>query len=250
MQSARALRPVFDQQLRNPAGPGHWPRHCCCPAQRLPCISFLDAELHRPEERMERETRIELATNSLEGCDSTIELLPRLFEAFLILTTRQAAGQSSLWLGDELWRVSAMADGGPARTRASAPHGRWFRLALGQDGLRRMAERRRVSSMRRIVLRGARRPPALLRRGRGVRFDQPRCHRAPMVFVQPHQFPAAFPDCLVAFVLPEEPRVILFRAPLDEGNQRPAFERRNGSALECFRVSAHRRPRSRSPSGR
>ena len=27
-------------------------------------------------ERMERETRIELATNSLEGCDSTIELLP------------------------------------------------------------------------------------------------------------------------------------------------------------------------------
>ena len=28
-------------------------------------------------ENMERETRIELATNSLEGCDSTIELLPR-----------------------------------------------------------------------------------------------------------------------------------------------------------------------------
>jgi hypothetical protein len=25
---------------------------------------------------MERETRIELATNSLEGCDSTTELLP------------------------------------------------------------------------------------------------------------------------------------------------------------------------------
>ncbi len=32
-------------------------------------------------EKMERETRIELATNSLEGCDSTIELLP-LFFAF------------------------------------------------------------------------------------------------------------------------------------------------------------------------
>ena len=31
------------------------------------------------EEPMERETRIELATNSLEGCDSTIELLPRPF---------------------------------------------------------------------------------------------------------------------------------------------------------------------------
>jgi hypothetical protein len=29
--------------------------------------------------KMERETRIELATNSLEGCDSTIELLPRLY---------------------------------------------------------------------------------------------------------------------------------------------------------------------------
>jgi hypothetical protein len=28
------------------------------------------------ENKMERETRIELATNSLEGCDSTIELLP------------------------------------------------------------------------------------------------------------------------------------------------------------------------------
>jgi hypothetical protein len=28
-------------------------------------------------ENMERETRIELATNSLEGCDSTIELLPQ-----------------------------------------------------------------------------------------------------------------------------------------------------------------------------
>ena len=27
--------------------------------------------------KMERETRIELATNSLEGCDSTIELLPQ-----------------------------------------------------------------------------------------------------------------------------------------------------------------------------
>ena len=27
---------------------------------------------------LERETRIELATNSLEGCDSTIELLPPL----------------------------------------------------------------------------------------------------------------------------------------------------------------------------
>ena len=31
---------------------------------------------------MERETRFELATNSLEGCDSTPELLPRQENAF------------------------------------------------------------------------------------------------------------------------------------------------------------------------
>jgi hypothetical protein len=38
---------------------------------------------------MERETRIELATNSLEGCDSTIELLPQLPSASgPILTSR------------------------------------------------------------------------------------------------------------------------------------------------------------------
>ena len=29
-----------------------------------------------PSKRLERETGIEPATNSLEGCDSTIELLP------------------------------------------------------------------------------------------------------------------------------------------------------------------------------
>ena len=34
--------------------------------------------LHRCERRMERETGIEPATNSLEGCDSTTELLPPL----------------------------------------------------------------------------------------------------------------------------------------------------------------------------
>jgi hypothetical protein len=36
---------------------------------QLSYASFRDKDL-------ERETRIELATNSLEGCDSTIELLP------------------------------------------------------------------------------------------------------------------------------------------------------------------------------
>ena len=37
------------------------------------------AGLWRGQEDLERETRIELATNSLEGCDSTIELLPLAF---------------------------------------------------------------------------------------------------------------------------------------------------------------------------
>jgi hypothetical protein len=39
----------------------------------------LPTELRRllaGQKGLERETRIELATNSLEGCDSTIELLP------------------------------------------------------------------------------------------------------------------------------------------------------------------------------
>ena len=40
-------------------------------------------------ETMERETRIELATNSLEGCDSTIELLPPL-TAFNILQSQRS----------------------------------------------------------------------------------------------------------------------------------------------------------------
>ena len=39
-------------------------------------IEFLARERMRAK-RMERETGIEPATNSLEGCDSTIELLPR-----------------------------------------------------------------------------------------------------------------------------------------------------------------------------
>ena len=43
---------------------------------------------------MERETRIELATNSLEGCDSTIELLPlEGVHSLFILRGRQGRGQ-------------------------------------------------------------------------------------------------------------------------------------------------------------
>jgi hypothetical protein len=39
---------------------------------------------------MERETRIELATNSLEGCDSTIELLPLLISIITSALFRSA----------------------------------------------------------------------------------------------------------------------------------------------------------------
>ena len=39
-------------------------------------------------ENMERETGIGPATNSLEGCDSTIELLPHSNRAFRILAAR------------------------------------------------------------------------------------------------------------------------------------------------------------------
>ena len=48
-------------------------------------------------EKMERETRIELATNSLEGCDSTIELLP-LIDVSLILESASSPGQPFLAL--------------------------------------------------------------------------------------------------------------------------------------------------------
>ena len=44
---------------------------------------------------MERETRIELATNSLEGCDSTIELLPQWQMDFFILSEAANPGQRS-----------------------------------------------------------------------------------------------------------------------------------------------------------
>ena len=43
-------------------------------------------------ENMERETRIELATNSLEGCDSTIELLPRSFALNILSRSRIEQG--------------------------------------------------------------------------------------------------------------------------------------------------------------
>jgi hypothetical protein len=39
---------------------------------------------------MERETGIEPATNSLEGCDSTIELLPRFLQYFTIAARKSS----------------------------------------------------------------------------------------------------------------------------------------------------------------
>jgi hypothetical protein len=44
--------------------------------------------------KMERETRIELATNSLEGCDSTIELLPLLIS---IITSSVSIRPPTIW---------------------------------------------------------------------------------------------------------------------------------------------------------
>ena len=54
------------------------------PDGRCPTRTHRAMELHPSDEDLspgtpglERETRIELATNSLEGCDSTTELLPQ-----------------------------------------------------------------------------------------------------------------------------------------------------------------------------
>ena len=47
-------------------------------------------------ERLERETRIELATNSMEGCDSTIELLPLRSTFPSIVRNLQGVGQTAL----------------------------------------------------------------------------------------------------------------------------------------------------------
>ena len=47
-------------------------------------------------DRMERETGIEPATNSLEGCDSTIELLPPV-KSFNILHCRTMDIQAAKW---------------------------------------------------------------------------------------------------------------------------------------------------------
>ena len=45
---------------------------------------------------LERETRIELATNSLEGCDSTIELLPHFKIYFIARSSAEyVVGSSS-----------------------------------------------------------------------------------------------------------------------------------------------------------
>ena len=63
---------------------------------------------------MERETRIELATNSLEGCDSTIELLPRNGESDTIV----ARG----WSADAPYTVSRTLNSSFQRRPSRATH--------------------------------------------------------------------------------------------------------------------------------
>src|SRR6185312_12861487 len=61
--------------------PEVWPNetgpHIVTPARARVTKRMQSSRLQR--KKLERETRIELATNSLEGCDSTIELLPLIF---------------------------------------------------------------------------------------------------------------------------------------------------------------------------
>ena len=65
----------------------------------------------RVAENMERETGIEPATNSLEGCDSTIELLPRSlffndFHSVLLVLANRNAGKTG-YNGANLHRICA-----------------------------------------------------------------------------------------------------------------------------------------------
>ena len=64
-------------------------------------------------EKMERETRIELATNSLEGCDSTIELLPLLISIIpLRAFTAVRTGRFRFRLRSQslIWHVEAVSN--------------------------------------------------------------------------------------------------------------------------------------------
>jgi hypothetical protein len=76
---------------------------------------------------MERETGIEPATNSLEGCDSTTELLPRL------LRINQLGGSQSL-----------LAPSAPLPTVASRSWSLLFPACLRAAGSDRGRERKRV----------------------------------------------------------------------------------------------------------
>jgi hypothetical protein len=73
------------------------------PAHLLTCVTGLPAVAShvrtRCERRLERETGIEPATNSLEGCDSTTELLPpSRLALFALSTLRRASPVSRLAL--------------------------------------------------------------------------------------------------------------------------------------------------------
>ena len=76
-------RPYHLIKLRGEFNPAKLLRDFQSQLLRSECDQTQKKKTHVADQRrklkiLERETRIELATNSLEGCDSTIELLPRL----------------------------------------------------------------------------------------------------------------------------------------------------------------------------
>src|SRR4029450_14114649 len=95
-------RPLVDSRLRPTSRP-----FSSRNLSRLPTVLFVrppvacHPKLARDprERRMERETGIEPATNSLEGCDSTTELLPPSRFAFRSASTRRRGRPPSRALG-------------------------------------------------------------------------------------------------------------------------------------------------------
>ena len=70
----RGLRPrTLPPSLAGTPKPRSDAARCACPRRQLPYDGVDPATAYR---KLERETGIEPATNSLEGCDSTTELLP------------------------------------------------------------------------------------------------------------------------------------------------------------------------------
>jgi hypothetical protein len=63
--------------------------------QKIEAVTKLESEVNEAS-KMERETGIGPATNSLEGCDSTTELLPLLFAFDKLNCTAMSADGPSL----------------------------------------------------------------------------------------------------------------------------------------------------------